>query len=285
MFFFFFSLFPVFLWMFLFRSQYVLANLFFKKFHLLHLFCVRLDFSFFFLAKDRPVAIKSFCRSWRTKIASIKWSIDGVFFLICLFVFLMRFFAWPKYWFFWEYTRFMFYITIFWSFRMTKKCGHTHQLSIDLNRTMRPIKANVSHAHNFELHIEIKAFWFRGFFSFFSVFDRVFFKYINHSGSSLRIIWSVLTFAVFSTLISFCDFTLVSFLNWTEWWIANSCNISNCICFLEWFIWAFFPNWCNWQQKLMCLKGQKRNMKKKNIKIYKKSKYIKKSPRKYEKNL
>lgn len=130
----------------------------------------------------------------------------------------------------------------------------------------------------------------RIFLFFLSLWSRFFFKYINHSGSSLRIIWSVLTFAVFSTLILFCDFTLVSFWNWTEWWIANSCNISNCICFLEWFIWAFFPNWCNWQQKLMCLKGQKRNMKKnvkiyKKIKIYKKSKYIKKSPRKYEKTI
>lgn len=116
----------------------------------------------------------------------------------------------------------------------------------------------------------------RIFLFFLSLWSRSFFQYINHRGSSLRIIWSVLTFAVFSTLILFCDFTLVSFWNWTEWWIANSCNISNCICFLEWFIWAFSPNWCNWQQKLMCLKGQKRNMKKK-------SKYIKKSPRKYKK--
>lgn len=108
----------------------------------------------------------------------------------------------------------------------------------------------------------------RIFLFFLSLRSRSLFQYINHSGSSLRIIWSVLTFAVFSTLILFCDFTLVSFWNWTEWWIANSCNISNCICFLEWFIWAFSPNWCNWQQKLMCLKGQKRNMKK--IKIYEK---------------
>lgn len=93
---FFFSLFPVFLWMFLFRSQYVLANLFFKKFHLLHLFCVRLDFSFFFLAKDRPVAIKSFCRSWRTKIASIKWSIDVVFFSYLFVCFFNAFFRMAK---------------------------------------------------------------------------------------------------------------------------------------------------------------------------------------------